>query len=244
MAKHKVLSTKKLEPSLVELAKENGIEIIEQEFISIKPIWNQETYDRIIRIVNIETQNIALTSANAVDVLNSYMHFSDTYLVVDWNIFCLSGKTKKAILNALLLRKNIVGEATDATELANKIIAKGVKEIIFFCSNKRREELPASLKKANIKVHEVVLYETAETPVTVDKDFDAVLFFSPSGVQSFFSANELNEDSICFAIGRTTATSVATFTQNSIVKSTAPDTQKMVQELIEYFKQKTTADNY
>lgn len=244
MVKHKVLSTKKLEPSLIELAKENGIEIIEQEFISINPIRNQETYDMIVGFVNDKTQNIVLTSANAVDVLNSYMHFSDTYLAADWNIFCLSGKTKEAILNALLLRKNIVGEANDATELANKIIAKGVKEIIFFCSNKRREELPAALNKANIKVHEVILYETAETPVTVDKDFDAVLFFSPSGVQSFFSANELNEHSVCFAIGRTTATSIATFTQNSIVKSTAPDPKKMVEELIEYFKKETTADNY
>lgn len=244
MVKHKVLSTKKLEPSLIELAKENGIEIIEQEFISINPIRNQETYDRIVEFVNDKTQNIVLTSANAVDVLNSYMHFSDTYLVADWNIFCLSGKTKEAVLNALLLRKNIVGEASDATELANKIIAKGVKEIIFFCSNKRREELPATLNKANIKVHEVILYETSEKPVDVDKDFDAVLFFSPSGVQSFFSANELNEDSICFAIGRTTATSVATFTQNSIVKSTTPDPKKMVEELIKYFKQETTADNY
>lgn len=244
MVKHKVLSTKKLEPSLIELAKENGIEIIEQEFISINPIRNQETFERIIGFVNDKTQNIALTSANAVDVLNSYMHFSDTYLAADWNIFCLSGKTKEAILNALLLRKNIVGEANDATELANKIIAKGVKEIIFFCSNKRRKELPAALKKAHIKVHEVILYETSETPLGVDKDFDAVLFFSPSGVQSFFSANELNEHSVCFAIGRTTATSIATFTQNSIVKSTTPDPKKMVEELIEYFKQETTADNY
>ena len=245
MAKHKVLSTKKLEPPLIELAKENDIEIIEQEFISINPIRNQETYNRIIGFVNNKTQNIALTSANAVDVLNSYMHFSDTYLVVDWNIFCLSGKTKQAILNALLLKKNIVADAKDAAELANKIIAKGVKEIIFFCSNKRREELPAALEKANVKVHEVVLYETAETPLTVDKDFDAVLFFSPSGVQSFFSANELNKDCVCFAIGRTTATSIATFTQNTVVKSVTPDPKTMVEEVIEYFKeQKTTVDNY
>jgi uroporphyrinogen-III synthase len=245
MAKYKVLSTKKLDPSLIEQAKENGIDIIEQEFISIKPIWNQETFDRIIGFVNNNTQNIVVTSANAVDVLNSYMNFNDTYLVADWNIFCLSGKTKSAILNALLLRKNIVDETSDATKLANKIIAKGVKEIIFFCSNKRREELPTALKKANIKVHEVVLYETAETPATVDKDFDAVLFFSPSGVQSFFSANELNEESICFAIGRTTATSIATFTQNRIVKSPSPDPKKMVEEVIEFFKEeKTSADNY
>jgi len=33
MVKYKVLSTKKLDPSLVEQAKKNNIEIIEQEFI-------------------------------------------------------------------------------------------------------------------------------------------------------------------------------------------------------------------
>jgi uroporphyrinogen-III synthase len=244
MAKHKVLSTKKLDPSLIELAKENSIEVIEQEFISVTPIWNQETSDRILGFINDKKLNIALTSANAVDALNSYMHVSDIYYVVDWKIFCLSGKTKKAIMNALLLKKNIVGEASNATELASEIIAKGVKEIVFFCSNKRRDELPIALTNANIKVHEVVVYETTETPVTVANDFDAVLFFSPSGVQSFFSANELNEHSVCFAIGRTTATSIATFTQNRIINSVAPDAKIIVEDVIEYFRQETTADNY
>ena len=146
VAKHKVLSTKKLEPSLIEHAKENGFEIIEQDFISITPIRSQETFDRILGFINDKKLNIALTSANAVDVLNSYMHFSDNYLSVDWNIFCLSGKTKQAVMNALLLRKNILAEAGNATELANKIISKGVKEIVFFCSDIRRDELPVALK--------------------------------------------------------------------------------------------------
>lgn len=244
MAKHKVLSTKKLDPSLIEQAKENGIEIIQQDFISIRPVWNKETFDKILGFINDKKLNIALTSANAVDALNSYMHVDGAYYVVDWNIFCLSGKTKRAVTNALLLKKNIVGEAGDAAELANKIISKGVKEIVFFCSDKRREELPATLRNASIKVHEVIVYETTETPVTVSNDFDAVLFFSPSGVQSFFSANELNEDSVCFAIGRTTATSIATFTQNRIITSRAPDPIMMVEEVIEYFKQATTPDNF
>lgn len=244
MAKYKVLSTKKLDPSLIEQAKENDIEIIEQNFISIKPILNQETFDKILEIINDKKLTIALTSANAVDALNSYMHFNDTYLVVDWNIFCLSGKTKQAIRNALLLKKNIVADANDAAELANKIIAKGVKEISFFCGNKRRDELPMALRNAGIKVHEIVLYETTENPIAVANDFDAVLFYSPSGVQSFFSANELNKHSVCFAIGRTTATSIATFTNNTIIKSTMPDPKKMAEEVIEYFKEKTTADNY
>jgi uroporphyrinogen-III synthase len=240
MAKYKVLSTKNLEPSLIEQAGENSIEIIEQEFIAVKPVWNQETFNKIQSFINDKTFNIALTSANAVDALNSYMHVGGTYYVVDWNIFCLSGKTKQAVMNALLLRKNILGEASNATKLASKIISKGIKEIVFFCGDKRRDELPIALKNANIKVHEVIVYETTETPVTVANDFDAILFFSPSGVQSFFSANELNKGSVCFAIGRTTATSIATFTQARIINSIAPDPKMMVEEMIEYFKQETT----
>ena len=72
MAKYKVLSTKNLDPSLIEQAKQNDIEIIEQEFISIKPIWNQQTSDAILNLITEKKiGTIALTSANAVDVLNS-----------------------------------------------------------------------------------------------------------------------------------------------------------------------------
>ena len=147
-------------------------------------------------------------------------------------------KTKQTILNAKFLQKNIVGEAETASELAKKIIEAGADEIIFFCGDKRRDELPRLLLKASIKVHDVVLYETVETPVTVNDHFDAILFFSPSGVQSFFFANELRENIICFAIGPTTATSISTFTRNKIIDSVAPDPGMMVEELIEHFKQK------
>jgi uroporphyrinogen-III synthase len=238
MAKYKVLSTKKLDPLLVEQAKKEDIEIIEKEFISIKPIWNEETFERIIDFTSQKKFNIALTSANAVDVLNNYMTAHDSFYLIKWNIFCLSGKTKQAILNAKFLQKNIIGEAKKASELGKKIIEVGADEIIFFCGDKKRDELPRLLFEADIKVHEVVLYETVETPVTIDDHFDAILFFSPSGVQSFFFANELKENVICFSIGPTTATSISTFTRNKIIDSLEPDPGMMLEELIEYLKQK------
>ena len=238
MAKYKVLSTKKLEPSLIEQANQHDIEIIEQEFISIKPIWNQETFDKIIGFTRQKKFNIALTSANAVDALNSCMTDNDSYYVIDWNIFCLSGKTKQAVINAKFLGKNIIGESKNAKELAQKIIEAGIDEIIFFCGNKRRDELPRLLEDSNIKVHEVVLYETIETPVVINSNFDAILFFSPSGVQSFFCSNDLKDSTICFAIGPTTSTSIATFTTNKIIDSIAPDPVMMLEEVINYFKQK------
>src|SRR5215218_1403283 len=146
MAKYKVLSTKKLEPSLLKQAREKDIEIIEQEFISVQPIWNKETYDRIIDFPKNGIFHIVLTSANAVTVLNRYMTAEDVFYIIEWKFFCLSGKTKQAILNAPFLRKEIVGEAENAFLLAKKIIEAGVKEIIFFCGNKRREEVPSLLR--------------------------------------------------------------------------------------------------
>jgi uroporphyrinogen-III synthase len=238
MAKYKVLSTKKLDPSLIEKAKVNDIYLVEKEFISIKPVWNKETYDRILTLAKQGQHHIVLTSANAVDVLNRYMVAEDELYAIGWKVFCLSGKTKKALQSAPFLKAEIVDEAESAASLAKKIIEREVKELIFFCGNKRREELPGLLKDAGIKLHEIVVYETEETPAVIEDAFDAILFFSPSGVQSFFTANELKKNTVCFAIGPTTSASITTFAQNKILSSIAPDPATLLDEVIEHFKNK------
>ena len=235
-AKHKVLSTKKLEPSLVQQASERGIEIVEKEFINIQPIWTRETGERIIELAKSRKQYAVLTSANAVDMLGQYMKQGDTYYVINWRIFCLSGKTKQAILNNRDIENNIVAEAANATELAEEIIKHGAQEVIFFCGNKRRDELPFKLKEAGVLVHEIVLYETVGIPTKIEEDFEAVLFFSPSAVQSFFAVNHLDKETVCFSIGVTTQKSLKTFTQNRISTSLAPTQEDLLNEVIDYFE--------
>src|SRR4030095_768913 len=151
---------------LIDKARENDIEIIEQEFISIRPVWNKETHDNILSFPKRGLLNAAITSANAAGILNDYMVADDTGYFIAWNFFSLQGKTKKAIQAAPFLREAfIVGEAANASLLADKIIRKEIKEIIFFCGDKRRDELPLKLREAGITVHEVILYETIGTPV-------------------------------------------------------------------------------
>lgn len=239
MGKYKVLSTKKLELSLIEQANGNDIEIREQEFISIKPVRNAEITKAMPDFAKQKENYIALTSANAVDVLNNYLAANNTYSINDWRVFCLSGNTKKAIQNAGFPEENIIGEARTASELAQKVIQLAVNEITLFCGNKRREELPLILKAAKIKVHEVVLYETLEVPTTITEDFDAILFFSPSGVQSFFLANRLADKTICFAIGDTTATSIAAFSNKEVVISVGPSPKMMMEKVIQHFGHKS-----
>jgi len=240
MGKYRVLSTKSLEPSLVEIAKQNDIEIIEQAFISIEPRRNEEIFNTILEIAKVKKAYIVLTSANAVDALKNYVAAYDGQ--VDWKVFCLSGKTKQAIQGVKFLEKNIIGEAKDASELANKIIESGINEIVFFCGNKRRDELPSILENANIKVREVVLYETLDAGTKVDAQFDAILFFSPSGVHSFFSVNKLTSHAICFAIGATTAAAVAIFTNNETVVCLKPDPETMIEQVIQHFKEKSAVN--
>ncbi|HWC54515.1 MAG TPA: uroporphyrinogen-III synthase [Chitinophagaceae bacterium] len=234
--KYKVLSTKKLEPSILEYAKQNDIDIIEQEFISVKPILSHKIQNQIIELVKSGLLNIVFTSSNAVTTFENYLHVGDTFYLFDWEIFCLSGKTKEVVLNSRRLGKNIVGEAENASNLAKKIIDQKIPEVIFPCGNKRREELPSLLKNAGIKVHEIMVYETIETPTTANDTIDAILFFSPSAVQSFFSVNHLKKSTVCFAIGKTTAESIADFTGNKIITSESPSQEMMIASVQNYFQ--------
>ena len=58
--------------------------------------------------------------------------------------------------------------------------------VTFFCGNQRRDTLPDKVRAAGIKVEELVVYETVELPLKVTDHYDAILFYSPSGVRSFF----------------------------------------------------------
>ncbi|HVK97489.1 MAG TPA: uroporphyrinogen-III synthase [Flavisolibacter sp.] len=219
MAKHKVLSTKKLKSSLVELAREKGFEIIEKEFIQVKGL---ETERQVLD----ENAVVVFTSANAVQHA-PIEEFKG-------KIFCISGATKKAV-EARFPNSTIICTADDAAALADKIIDEEVEEVIFFCGNKRRDVLLDNLQQAGIKVKEMVVYETAETPEKLDDDFDAVLFFSPSAVNSFFKVNQLKEAAVYFAIGDTTADAIKGFTTNNVLVSEAPTQEAVIELLITHY---------
>jgi uroporphyrinogen-III synthase len=236
MAKYKVLSTKKLLPLLIEEAKRNNIQIIEQEFISVQPIVTKEKAKEVLDLAASRKGYIAFTSPNAVTSLDKYLHQHDTYYVVAWKIFCLEGKTKQAILNSLLSKENIISTAENAKALSKKIIEHEVKEMIFFCGNKRRNELPDILREAGINVHEVIVYETIEVPAIATDDIDGILFFSPSAVNSFFTVNKVNSKTVCFAIGETTANSIADFADNKIIIIETPSQEMMIASVNFYFQ--------
>jgi uroporphyrinogen-III synthase len=231
-----VLSTKSLLPSLTEMAKAQGIVIHEQDAIRVKPILTKEKWDEIFALLERQIDHAIFTSSNAVAALKKYLNDYTNHLPPQWKIFCLSGRTKEALLEEEELFGTIEATANSAESLAQQVIDKGVKEALFFCGDRRREELPTILNEAGVTVHEAVVYEVEETPAAASGEYDAVLFFSPSAVQSFFAANQLSRATICFAIGQTTARSLQQFTSNPLFISKEPTQEALLEELIHYFK--------
>lgn len=150
----------------------------------------------------------------------------------DWKIYCIGDAAVDRFGVAA-----VMGKAGSAKELAEKIIATNEgHEVFFFCSDRRRDELPDMLKKEGFVVHEVVVYRTMLTPNRMSRQYDGIAFFSPSGVESFFSVNGVASEIPLFAIGATTAEAIRNHCQNPVVVVERPDKSALVRLMIEYFQ--------
>lgn len=173
---------------------------------------------------------VAFTSANAVHAISEVMGTAKP----NWNIYCIGNATKHAALRYFDATA-IKDTANNAAELAEKIIAAGIKHIVFFCGDKRLDTLPELLRSAKKEVDEVVVYKTTHTPHVITKHYHGVLFLSPSSVQSFFQVNKVAPDTVLFAIGNTTAAAITHYTNNKVVVSAIPSKEEMVAGAIHYF---------
>ena len=97
--------------------------------------------------------------------------------------------------------------------------------------------MPQLLKAHQIGLEEMVVYETIVTPHEITKTYDAILFFSPSAVDSFFSVNKASENTILFAIGNTTAKTISNYSNNTVVKADTPEKDNLVKKAVNHFTQ-------
>jgi len=173
--------------------------------------------------------SVVFTSMNAVEAVGKIVSGTE------WKIFCIGNTTKK-LVEKYFGEKNITGTADNASLLAEKIISpSAIKKIVFFCGDQRREELPQKLKENKIEVEEIEVYKTLETPQQLSKEYDAVLFFSPSAVKSFFSKNKIRSATKLFAIGDTTAKEINNFTDQSIIIADKPGKENLIDLAIKHF---------
>lgn len=213
-----VLSTKILTPEQKKPLLNNGFGLVEHDFISVESIDFKMPEN---------VENGIFTSQNAVKTIqNSALRQAQDDRIQ--NCYCVGEKTKKLLEENGI---NVIAFADYGKDLAKIIVEKYAdRKFIFFCGNRRRDEMPSILKKNKVSFEEIEVYKTFLTPKKFEQTFDGILFFSPSGVESFCKENEL-KNSTAFCIGTTTASEAKKHT-DKIVVSKKPTIESLVRQTI------------
>ncbi len=217
---------------LVEQMTSKGFVVDVIPFIKTESIQTKKVQQQVDDISNLNT-TVVFTSSNAVNAVHEYIQNKN----VTWKIYCV-GNATRLLIEKLFNGVTIVALADNAIALSEKIIADNPlnNQLYFFCGDKKRDELPGMLSKNNIVVNEIEVYTTTIFQHTIKKDYDAVVFFSPSAVDGFFKNNSLNNKTVLFAIGNTTAGEIKKFSKNEIIVSDAPAKKYVIEKVIQFLK--------
>jgi uroporphyrinogen-III synthase len=225
-----ILSTGLLPAWLAEEAELNNIKTDIIPFIKTEAIQSIEVQQEIEQAL-LQAATIVFTSRNAVEAVAAQLEGQDP----EWIIYCVGEKTMELAADYFGEDK-IYDVADDAASLAGLIVEDDIShEVIFFCGDQRRDELPAILRTNNIDVDEIVVYQTISVPQKLMSHYDGILFYSPSGVESFFEVNKIEKDTTLFAIGNTTSNAIKKYSDNKIIISKIPDKEQLFREVFNYF---------
>ena len=147
-------------------------------------------------------------------------------------ILCVGEKTK------LLLEENeqkVIKTAQNMLELVD-FIQKTMKNehFLHICGNRKLADFAAGMQKVGISYDEVTAYHTHLVSRVQTPEPQGLLFYSPSGVESYLQTNLIGA-SWCFCIGETTATAVRPMTEHLTV-SPKPDADLLVAAAATHFR--------
>lgn len=215
-----ILSTKILSALQKEELKKAGFDLIEADFI--------KTENKPFEFKNLN-ESLIFTSQNAV---HSVLSHSDYEQLKKKNVYCVGLKTKTLLSDNGFNVVAYTGYASDLAEIITLIYRN--ESYTFFSGNLRRDTLPNALKEAGIELNEIQVYDTSLQPQKINTAVDAILFFSPSGVESYLKENTIKKE-ICFCIGDTTAEALSKTTKNIIVAD-QPTIEDVIEDVIHEYK--------
>ena len=227
-----ILSTKKLLPNQKQLLLDANFEVIDEDFIQTKNIHFE------LEKIN---ENLIFTSRNAFQSILNHPKVAD---LKRKNVFSVGMKTKELLTENGFNVVAYTGYASDLAEIISLIYNK--ESFTFFSGNLRRDILPDTLKENQIEFNEIQVYETDLTPKKAtppsghpskggENRFDGILFFSPSGVESYLKLNTIKNE-ICFCIGETTAEALEVKKVKNILIADKPSVENVIEKAISHMQ--------
>ena len=222
MSQISILSTKTLSNEQRQAFLDADFDLLEQDFIEIK---------NNIFALNQINNNLIFSSQNAV---LSLMEQNGWEILKTKSVFCVGIKTKDLLeLNGFKVDV-YMDYASELAEIITLIYNK--ESYTFLSGNLRMETLPNALKTAGITFNEIEVYQTTLAPFKISQQekFEGILFFSPSGVESYLTNNKIKNE-ICFCIGTTTAKALELKKIKNIIISETPTIEDVIFEVIQEF---------
>jgi len=186
-----------------------------------------------VKPFSLKNYSLIFSSVNAVkSFFKNEFKPNENFQDKNYNkIYCVGLKTKREI------RRKGFGTykvTKHASELSDFIIDYCARErFLHFCGNLALDVLDKTLPLQNISYKKVVVYKTNLLYPKISEKYDAIVFFSPSGVRSFAKFNSFENLKI-FSIGQTTEKEIRNFTENRIFTSK----ESNLEDLLNIIKQK------
>ena len=220
----RILSTKVLLSHQKQALTDIGLEVLESNFIEVET----KSFE-----LNGIKDNLIFTSQNAVRSFLTHPQFEENKSdLQSKKVFCVGVKSKTILTDAGFEVIAYADYASDLTEIICLIYANS--SYTFFSGNLRKETLPLALKNTGIEFNEIEVYETQLKPHKIKETVDAILFFSPSGVESYLKDNPIKKE-LCFCIGETTAEVLENKHIKNIVIAEHPSVENVITEVKEYY---------
>lgn len=192
----KVLSTKIIYLNSLEVEDFKNFELDCVSLIQIKKISFHLEYEKILLY-----DGLIFTSQNAVLHFFEQITFSFPSNLL---FFCIGYATKKTLLK--YIPNHTIIEGKNAKELATKMKQLQPKNLLHLTSPIHLNTIKKVLSNTNIHYKTLYVYETILTPHKLNlENYHSILFFSPSGVNSFAKMNTMSQHLQVCCIGKTTA---------------------------------------
>jgi uroporphyrinogen-III synthase len=217
----KVISSIAFEPHQIETLEQHHVQL---EFIKMMDI-SFISYDDLAIDFNDIDAPFVFTSQHAA------------IFVKQLNDLNTQGKLCFAIegITSELLHKSnfeIISTAKDSEELAKEILTSGYRKIVHITSEWRLPTLELML--ANVVDYTAInVYKKVQVPFTVGS-FDALVFSSPSHVDSFLINATIPKDTTCICIGDTTEQYLHAHDHQITLKAKSRSKEGLLETILEW----------
>lgn len=222
-----------------DLAKKFNVKLDFYPFIRVEGLSAKEFRKQKIDILNFTA--VIFTSRNSVDHFFRICEEMKIKVSQDCKYFCITEAVALYLQKFILYRKRKVfygadGSTKSLLEVMNK--HRDNEKFLFPSSDSQKKDIEEWLKANKCEYATATLYKTVSNDVkeVLTKEYDMIVFFSPSGVKSLFeNLPEFQQNGTRIgAFGPTTSAAVEEAGLRLDVKAPAPQAPSMVAALEQY----------